>query len=59
LIEQHGDRVVVSFSWADRTGQRHTWAQALRIRDGRIIDMQDYRTVKHAEVSARIRAAFA
>jgi hypothetical protein len=58
-IQQHGDRVVVAFSWADRTGRRHTWAQAVQIRDGRIVDMQDYRSMKHAVASARIRAAFA
>jgi ketosteroid isomerase-like protein len=57
-IEQHGDRVVISFSWTDDTGRRHRWAQTLRIRDGRIIDIQDYRSPKHANATARLRAAF-
>ena len=53
-IEQHGDRVIVGFSWSDRHGKRHEWAQALQIRDGRIVDMQDYRSRTHA----RLRFAF-
>jgi hypothetical protein len=57
-VEQHGDRVVVSFSWVNHTGRRHHWTQALRIREGRIVDMQDYRSPKQAVAVARLRAAF-
>ena len=56
-VEQHGDRIVAAFSWSDETGRRHAWAQALRIRDGRIVDMQDYRSPRQAAVTARLRAA--
>jgi hypothetical protein len=50
--------VIVAFSWADRTGKRHQWAQMLRLRNGRIVDLQDYRSPTQALASARIRAAF-
>ena len=57
-IEQHGDRVIVAFSWSDKDDQRHHWAQTLRIRAGRIVDIQDYRSPRHAAATARLRAAF-
>jgi hypothetical protein len=57
-VQQHGDRIVVSFSWADESGRRHRWAQTLQIRNGLIVDMQDYRSPQHAAVAARLRAAF-
>lgn len=40
-MDQHGDRVVVAFSWTDKSGKRHHWTQALRIREERIVDIQD------------------
>jgi hypothetical protein len=57
-VEQHGDRVVVAVSWADKAGDRHRWAQALRLRDGRIVDMQDYKSPARAAAVTRLRAAF-
>lgn len=56
-VEQHGDRIVAAFSWSDGTGRRHARAQTLRIRDGRIVDMQDYRSPRQASATARLRAA--
>ncbi len=41
-LEQRNSRVAVVISWADRDGTRHEWAQLVRLRDGLIIDMQDY-----------------
>jgi ketosteroid isomerase-like protein len=49
---------VVAFSWSDKENRRRHWAQVLRIRDGRIVDMQDYRHRKHAAAAARLRARF-
>jgi hypothetical protein len=56
-VEQHGDRVVVAFSWSDKSGHRHNWAQALRLRDGRIVELQDYKTPTRAATLTRLRAA--
>ena len=55
-VEQHGTRVVVAFSWADRHNERHHWAQLLQLRGGLIVDMQDNASPKRAEVLARLRA---
>lgn len=41
-MEQRDGRVAVVISWAERSGSRHEWAHVLRLRDGVIIDMQDY-----------------
>jgi hypothetical protein len=30
------------FSWAEESGKRHEWAHLLQLRDGLIVDMQDY-----------------
>jgi hypothetical protein len=56
-IEEHGNRVVASFSWVDKSGRRHEWAHMIEIRNGRIVDMQDYRSHRHATATARLRAA--
>jgi hypothetical protein len=60
-VQQHGDRIVVSFSWADELGRRHRWAQTLQIRNGLIVDMQDYRSPQHGRcrgpLTRRIRLA--
>ena len=58
-VQSRGDRVVVTFSWSSADGQRHTWAQALRLRDGKIIDMQDYANPRSATAVMRLRTAFA
>jgi hypothetical protein len=50
--------VVVAFSWSDKEGQRHDWAQALRLRHGKIIDMQDFASPKSAATLMRLRTAF-
>lgn len=57
-IRSCGDRVVAAFSWSDREGHRHAWAHALRLRDGRIVDMQDYASPKSALALMRLRTAF-
>ena len=57
-VESRGDHVVVSFSWADKEGQRHNWAQALRLRDDKIIDIEDFASVRLAVASMRLRTAF-
>jgi len=57
-VRSRGDRVVVAFSWSDRDGQRHHWAQALRLKDGKIFDMQDFASPKSAFALMRLRTAF-
>jgi ketosteroid isomerase-like protein len=44
-LEQRNGRFAVAISWAERAerdGTRHECAHALRLRDGAIIDMEDY-----------------
>ncbi len=41
-VEQRNGRVAIVLSWAERDGTRHEWAHLLRLRDGLIVDMQDY-----------------
>jgi hypothetical protein len=48
----------VAVSWADREGERHGWAHALELENGKIVDMQDYASPKHAVAAARLRAVF-
>ena len=55
-VEQHGDRVVVAFSLSDRSGERHHWAQAFQLRDGRIVDMQDYESPTQAAALTGLKA---
>jgi hypothetical protein len=57
-LEQRGHRVVVAFSWADSNDKRHEWAQVLELRDGKIVDMQDYAKPSRALLVTRLRAAF-
>jgi hypothetical protein len=56
-VESRGDRVVVSFSWADKEGRRRKWAQALLLKDGKIVDMQDFASPGRAVSLMRLRAA--
>jgi hypothetical protein len=58
-LESRRDRVVVAYSWADGDGRRHRWAQALQLKHGKIIDMQDYGHPRSALVVMRLRTAFA
>lgn len=41
-VVSRGAQVNVLFSWADASGKRCRWGQALRISDGKIVDMQDF-----------------
>ena len=41
-VEQRSGRIAVVISWAERDGTRHEWAHVLRLRDGLIIEMDDY-----------------
>lgn len=53
-IDSHGDRVAVLFSWADASGKRYRWGQRLRIRDGKIVDMQDFAPGRGGQRTARL-----
>jgi hypothetical protein len=57
-VRSRGDRVVVEFSWSDKDGRRHRWAQALRLKDGKIIDIQDFASARPAVALMRLRTAF-
>jgi hypothetical protein len=56
-VEQRNGRVAVVISWADRDGTRHEWAQLLQLRDGKIIDMEDYPSGERALRALRRRWA--
>ena len=56
--EQHGARIVVTLSWVDKAGKRHDWAHALKLRDGKIVDMHDYASPTRAAATTRLRAVF-
>jgi hypothetical protein len=58
-VESRGDRVVVAISWAGGDGRRHKWAQSLRLKNGKIIDMQDFASPGRAVALMRLRTAFA
>lgn len=57
-VQSRGDRIVVAFSWAGEDGLRHKWAQALRLKNGKIIDMQDFASPTQAVALMRLRTAF-
>jgi hypothetical protein len=57
-VQSRGDRVVVAFSWSDKEGRRHNWAHALRLRHGKIIDIQDFASPRSAAALIRLRTAF-
>jgi ketosteroid isomerase-like protein len=54
-IEQRNGHYAVVISWAERDGTRHEWAHLLRLRDGEIVDMEDYATGKRALRALRRR----
>lgn len=56
-VEQRGARVVVTISWADKEGRRHDWAHVLELKDGKIVDIQDYKSPKRAAAATRLRTA--
>jgi hypothetical protein len=56
-VEQRNGRVAVVISWADRAGTRHEWAHHLRVRDGLIVDMEDYASGERALRALRRRRA--
>ena len=41
-IELEGDRAVASYSWTGGEGKRIHWAHVIKLRDGKIADMQDH-----------------
>jgi ketosteroid isomerase-like protein len=57
-VEQRGDRVLVAVSWSDEHDERRRWAHALKLRDGRIVDIQDYASPARAAAATRLRAVF-
>jgi hypothetical protein len=57
-VDHRGDRVVVAFSWSDRSNKRHEWAQVLELADSRIIAVQDYAKPSSAALAMRLRAVF-
>jgi hypothetical protein len=50
--------VVVAFSWSDKAGRRHRWAQALLVKDEKIVGIQDFASPRSARAFVRIRTAF-
>ena len=56
-VRSRRNRVVVAFSWADKQGRRYGLAQVLRLRHGKIIDMQDFAHPNSAVTSMRFCAA--
>jgi TolB-like protein len=54
-VEQRGNRVVVAFSWLDRSDKRHEWAQVLELRDDKIVSMQDPAKPSSAALVIRLR----
>jgi hypothetical protein len=56
-VEHRDNRAVVAFSWSDRGGTRHAWAQVLELRDGNVVSMQDYAKPSRAALATRLRAA--
>jgi hypothetical protein len=40
-LRASGERVAVAYSWRTPDGSRTLWAQLLRLRGGKIVDIQD------------------
>jgi len=57
-VESGRDHVVVAFSWADKEGRRHGLTQALRLKDGKVVDIQDFASSRRAVALMRLRTAF-
>jgi hypothetical protein len=56
-LRTFGARVVASFSWQSDDGERHRWAQALVVKRGKIVDLQDYASPARAIAWSRLRGA--
>jgi hypothetical protein len=56
-VEQQGTSAVVAFSWSERNGKRHEWAQVLELTNGRIVAMQDYAKPSRSGLVMRVRTA--
>jgi ketosteroid isomerase-like protein len=52
-VEVHGNAAAATFSWTTGTGERVTWGQALILRGGRIVHMQDFTDPAKALKAAR------
>jgi TolB-like protein len=57
-VDHRGDRVIVAFSWSDRSNKRHEWAQVLELADNKIIAVQDYAKPTSAALATRLRTVF-
>lgn len=57
-VEQHGARVIVTLSWADKAGKRHDWAHVLKLKDGKILDIQEHASPTRAAATTRLRTVF-
>jgi hypothetical protein len=57
-VEQRGDRIVVAVSWADKQGDRHRWAHVLKLKNGKIVDIQEYASPTRAAAATRLRTVF-
>ena len=52
-FEASADAAAVSFSWETAEGKRIEWAQALVLRDGQIVHIQDFSDPEKAFRSIR------
>jgi hypothetical protein len=41
-IEHDGEKAVAAYSWTNHLGDRVYWSHLLKLRDGKIVDMQDH-----------------
>jgi hypothetical protein len=57
-LRSFGSRVVARLSWQSADGKRHDWAQALVVKSGKIVDLQDYESPARAIAWSRLRGAF-
>jgi hypothetical protein len=55
-VRADGDRVSVSYHWFDAEGRRLEWGQVLRLRNGTIVEMEDFASGRGARRVARLFA---
>jgi hypothetical protein len=55
-VRAAGDGVNVTYHWFDAEGRRLEWGQALRLRDGAIVEMEDRASGRAAGRVARLFA---
>jgi hypothetical protein len=41
-VRRDNGKVTVTYSWSDAQGRRLEWGQVVRLRDGLIVDMEDF-----------------